>query len=71
MIRGSSTWWLPGAMLVVFGVAIVLFPDLLALMVASAFILIGASWLSIAYAARKARRNSITTVYGYDRWQPW
>ena len=34
-LNTSSPWWLPGAALILFGIAIVLFPELLALMVAS------------------------------------
>lgn len=68
MLRTTSPWWMPGVLLVLFGVTIIVFPELLALMVASAFVLAGALWLSIGYAARKAQRDIGTSVIRYERW---
>nr|PZN57923.1 MAG: hypothetical protein DIU68_03120 [Chloroflexota bacterium] len=70
-VRSSLPWWLPGAALVLFGLLIVIFPELLALMVATAFIMIGLTWLSFGYAAHKARRERRTRVYTYDYWQQY
>ena len=69
MFRSNSSWWMPGALLILFGVTIVVFPDLLALMVASFFIMAGAFWLSMAYGARKLRRESSQQIYQPNQWR--
>jgi uncharacterized membrane protein HdeD (DUF308 family) len=63
MTRNTTPWWLPGTLLILFGIAIVLFPELLALLVASAFLFAGALWLSLAYAARKTRQQANMTYH--------
>ncbi|MEZ4670927.1 MAG: hypothetical protein R3E39_23740 [Anaerolineae bacterium] len=67
----NNMWWLPGAGLLFFGLMIAVFPELLALMVASAFIMIGISWLLMGWGVRR-RDNTPTqsTRYYYQRW-PW
>lgn len=67
----TTPWWLPGLLLVLFGVTIVIFPELLALMVASAFILTGTSWLMMGYAARKQRQQTAQQVFYYEPWRPF
>jgi hypothetical protein len=69
MSRSTSPWWVPGALLILFGVTIVIFPELLALMVASFFILAGAFWLSMAYGARKLRREASQQIYQPNQWR--
>jgi hypothetical protein len=71
MFRTNAPWWLPGTLMVLFGLTIVVFPELLALMVASALIMIGLTWLLLAWNARKLRRNTMQQTFYYDRWQPW
>lgn len=66
----NTMWWLPGAVLVFFGLMIVIFPELLALMVASAFMMIGVSWLLMGWGVRRRDNRSATTTYYYQRW-PW
>lgn len=67
MNHTNAPWWLPGAALVIFGVLIVLFPELLALMVATAFAFVGSLWLAIGYIARKNQRQPNSRLYIYDR----
>jgi hypothetical protein len=69
MFRSNTSWWMPGALLILFGVTIVIFPGLLALMVASFFIMAGAFWLSMAYGARKFRRESRQQIYQPNQWR--
>ncbi len=71
LFRTNSPWWLPGTLLILFGVIIVLFPQLLAWMVATAVIVVGAGWLSVAYTARKMRERTRDNVYIYDRGRYW
>jgi hypothetical protein len=63
-----SPWWLPGAALAFFGLMIAIFPELLALIVASAFVFTGISWLMIGWSARRARVNErkAARVYYFD-----
>lgn len=61
-------WWLPGAALAFFGVMIAIFPELLALLVASAFLLTGLSWLMIGWSARVMKERKAAKVYYYERW---
>ncbi len=70
-MRSNSPWWLPGAALVLFGVAIVVFPELLSLLVATAFIIAGGTWLAIANTARKLRRDRQSPVYVYREQRDW
>jgi hypothetical protein len=71
-LRSTTPWWLPGAALVLFGVAIVVFPELLSLLVASAFIIAGGTWLSMAYTARKLRQEARRApVYVYREQRDW
>ena len=63
-------WWLPGATLVFFGLMIAIFPELLALMVAAAFLFVGAGWLATGYWAKKARKNARVSIYTMER-HPW
>lgn len=65
----SGAWWMPGVILILFGVTIVVFPELLALMVASFFILAGALWLSMSYTARKMRRDGGIQIRSYEQWR--
>lgn len=70
MINGSSPWWLPGAALIFFGVMIVLFPELLAFMVASALIFTGISLLVLGRAFTRARKPAQSNViYNERTWQ--
>lgn len=54
----ATAWWLPGAALILFGLAIVIFPELLSLLVALALIfggvnlLIWGSWMRRAQTQR-------------------
>ena len=57
MIRMDIAWWLPGAALLLFGLLIAVFPELLALLVASAFVFAGASLLTAGYSARRFRQQ--------------
>jgi drug/metabolite transporter (DMT)-like permease len=70
-MRMNTPWWLPGAALILFGVAMVVFPELLALLVASAFIIAGGTWLSIAYTGRKLRHERRSPVYVYRDERYW
>ncbi|MBL8120375.1 MAG: hypothetical protein J0L63_10245 [Anaerolineae bacterium] len=63
-------WWVPGAALVFFGVMIAIFPELLALMVASAFLFSGLSWLVGGWAMRRNRPTQRVHIYTQERW-PW
>jgi hypothetical protein len=66
-----NPWWLPGAALAFFGLMIAVFPELLSLIVASAFLFTGLSWLLLGWSAQRnpAQNRPTTTVY-YQRW-PW
>ncbi len=72
MMGPMRLWWLPGAALIAFGVMIAVFPELLALMVASSFFVIGFGWLTFGWSMRRLEQRSRTTrqVYYYER-QPW
>jgi hypothetical protein len=60
-----NPWWLPAAGLVFFGLLIAIFPQLLALIVASAFITVGLSWLMAGWSFR---RNRSSQTYYVERW---
>lgn len=47
-------WWIPGASFIAFGVLIFVYPQLLAIIVALAFIAIGAALLSFGQMFRHA-----------------
>jgi uncharacterized membrane protein len=72
MMGPTRMWWLPGAVMIFFGVMIAVFPELLALMVASAFFVLGLGWLSFGWTMRRWEKRSRDTrqVYYYER-QPW
>jgi hypothetical protein len=55
-------------LLIVIGVLIVLMPDLLALMVASALIIIGVQWLINAYTWRQRRPTTCVRVFEREGW---
>lgn len=63
-----NPWWLPGAALAFFGLMIAIFPELLALLVASAFLFAGLSWLMIGWSARRMKAPRTARVYYYERW---
>ncbi len=67
-----NPWWLPGAALAFFGLMIAVFPELLSLIVASAFLMAGMSWLMVGWSARRKRdqRRNSAWVYTYER-RPW
>ena len=70
-MNNMNMWWLPGATLVLFGLMIAIFPELLALMVATAFTIIGLSWLLLGWGMRRnGTKRPTTTIYTYERW-PW
>lgn len=70
MVIRTGPWWLPGGVLVAFGFLIAVFPELLALLVASAFIIIGMSWLAMGWGAQQMRRQveqaQQTRIYHYE-----
>ncbi len=57
MYRIDLPWWLPGAALLVSGLLIVIYPELLALLVASAFVFAGTGLLMAGWAARRYRQQ--------------
>jgi uncharacterized membrane protein HdeD (DUF308 family) len=61
----SSTWpmfLLEGLALILFGVAVLVFPEILVVMVATTFIVLGAICLTIAWRTRQLRQR-------YRRWR--
>lgn len=56
-----SIWWLPGASLIFFGVLIFIFPELLAFIVAAAFISLGAGMLAAQRMMRRSYTNNVTS----------
>lgn len=65
----NNPWWLPGALLIAFGVAIIIFPELLALLVATGMIMAGVSyllWMNTLRRLRRERRDG-TTIYTFER----
>lgn len=70
MFQNMYPWWIPGAALTLFGLLIAVFPELLSLMVASAFLFIGIGWLVAGWKFRQMQRDNQngTTVYTYQRW---
>lgn len=69
-MRSSTMWWIPGAALLFFGFMIAVFPELLALMVASAFMFIGGAYLLTGWTIQRSRRETPARVY-VDRNWPW
>jgi predicted membrane protein len=55
MFRLDVPWWLPGSALLLFGILIAIFPELLSLLVASTFIFAGVSLLAGMWSARRFR----------------
>ena len=68
MYLRSTPWWLTGAVLTILGLMIVLFPELLAMMVATILLMAGVSWLAIGWSARRNNRRVPVYVYRQDRW---
>lgn len=62
MYRLDFPWWLPGAALLVFGLLVAAFPELLALMVALGFVLVGTSLLAAGWAAKRYRSQMSKTM---------
>jgi len=60
-----NLWWLPAAGLLFFGLLIAIFPELLSLIVASAFIFVGLTWLIGGWTFR---RNRSSQTYFVERW---
>lgn len=67
MIR--NLWWLPGAALIVFGLLIFIYPELLAFIVATAFIGVGVTMLSVGRGFRQAMRGQVTSYRMYTSQQ--
>lgn len=57
MVRLDFPWWLPGAALMTFGLMVAVFPELLALLVAAAFMFVGMSSLAAGWSARRFRQD--------------
>ena len=55
MYMNSLPWWVPGVALTVLGLMIVLFPELLAMMVATVLLMAGVGWLALGWTARRNR----------------
>ena len=53
-------WWLPGASLIFFGVLIFIFPELLAFIVAAAFISLGVGMLTAQRMMRRSYTRNVT-----------
>jgi membrane protein implicated in regulation of membrane protease activity len=68
MATFATPWWIPGAMLILFGLAIVIFPELLALIVASALIFAGANLLVWGHWMRRAQQRSNSTYINRTIW---
>ena len=64
-IKGFSIY-LPGAILVMLGILVVLFPMLLVGLFSASLIVLGITAISVAYRLRKWQRNSHWTV----AWEP-
>lgn len=62
MYRMDVPWWLPGAALLVFGLLVAAFPELLALMVALGFVFVGSSLLAAGWAAKRYRQQASKMV---------
>ncbi|MEM6282474.1 MAG: hypothetical protein AAF787_09810 [Chloroflexota bacterium] len=68
----SRIWWLPGAALIFLGVLIIIYPQLLAYIVAAVFISIGVGMIIAGRFFRRAVSSSITSyrVYTPDQTPP-
>lgn len=65
----NTPWWVPGVALTVMGLMIVLFPELLAMMVATLMLMVGVGWLAIGWTTRRNPRKEVPVyVYRQDRW---
>lgn len=60
-------WWLPGTFMIFFGVMIAIFPELLALLVAAAFISAGLGMLFFGRSVRAIKRQNIANYRYYYR----
>jgi membrane protein implicated in regulation of membrane protease activity len=68
MYRMTLPWWIPGAFLVTFGLLIAIFPELLSLLVASAFLFAGLSLLAAGWSGQRFRRHLSVTRRDEYRW---
>lgn len=57
MYRLDTPWWFPGTALMIFGVLVAVFPELLALLVAAAFMFAGLGLLMAGWSARRFRQQ--------------
>lgn len=64
----STAWWLPGAALILFGLAIVIFPELLSLLVALALIFGGVNLLVWGHWMRHAQTQRVN-IHQYNQRQ--
>ena len=55
-----KVWWLPGASLIFFGILVFIFPELLAFIVAAAFISLGVILLTVQRMMRRPFSRSVT-----------
>ncbi len=60
-----NIWWLPGTALIVFGILIIVYPQLLAYFVATAFIGSGLSMIAAGRLFRQAANTRSGTVISY------
>jgi hypothetical protein len=70
MMWNANLSWVPGAMLLTFGLLIALFPELLSLLVASALMMIGLTWIFAAWQTRQMRKRRPQVVW-YERRDVW
>ncbi|MDX2139812.1 MAG: hypothetical protein SF123_17130 [Chloroflexota bacterium] len=68
MYRMTLPWWIPGAVLVTFGLLIAIFPELLSLLVASAFLFAGLSLLAAGWSGQRFRQHLSATRRDEYRW---
>jgi hypothetical protein len=69
---GPGPWvlFLPGAASILFGILILMLPEILVALVAGAFIFVGATLLSIAWRVRNGGRSRFTSMFGDDPRRP-
>ena len=65
-----NIWWLPGAFMIFFGVLIFIYPELLAFIVASVFIGIGLTMLTIGRSFRRGAASNIMSYRMYTQQRP-
>ncbi len=66
----NNMWWFPGAMLMLAGLMIAIFPELLSLIVASALLFVGLTWLVGGWQANRWRKQNRNANVVYVRF-PW